>query len=78
MNDDTRFARNGESHPAGKLDARIDVPITVDLEEAIQAFATFNGIGKAELVRNILEEVVWGRFHVWKRKLTRGDGNGIG
>lgn len=72
------FARNPDSHPDGKLTARIDVPMTAELEEAIQAFATFHGIGKAEYVRGVLEEHVFGRLHVWRRKVARTEGGNIG
>jgi hypothetical protein len=70
------FARSPDSNPE-KLDARIDVPCSSRLDEVVQAVATLQGMGKAELVRTILEEHFFGRWPVIQRKLNRGDPESI-
>lgn len=53
---ETNLSRSGRSHPAGKMDSRIDVPVPDDLNDAVSAHAHNEGIPKAEFIRRILGE----------------------
>lgn len=71
------FARNGDSNSA-KLNARIDVPVSDELDSAIQALATLAGVPKAEYARSVLEVHVFGRLHEVRRKVGQGGESGNG
>jgi hypothetical protein len=75
MNAQSMLSRSGRTDPAGKLTARIDVPISEDLHDAVAALATVHGLSKAEWARAIIEEAVFGRLQVLRR-LTVGTGAG--
>ena len=55
------FSRNGITED-GKLVARVDVPVTADLEEKLIALAVMAGKPRAEYARMILVEGVEGRL----------------
>lgn len=65
-----RLSRSGRSAGSGKLDRRLDIPVTEELEEALIAMATLNGMPKAEYARWLLERMVFGELNV-VRKMTR-------
>lgn len=55
------LARHSVSSPGTKLDARIDVPVSGELKDAITAIAMVHGYGSAaEYVREVLDEHVNG------------------
>lgn len=64
---DTMLSRSGRSDPGGKLTQRLDVPVTVELEEAVIALATLSGVPKSEWVRRVLERAVWGELNMVRR-----------
>ncbi len=69
------LSRSGKTSPDGKLNCRIDVPVSEELHDAVAALATVHGLSKAEWVRAIIEEAVFGRLQVLRR-LTAGAGAG--
>jgi len=66
----TALSRSGASSPSGKLVARIDVPVSEELEHGVIALAALPGIPKAEMVRMILERHVFGELSM-VRRMTR-------
>lgn len=66
------LSRSGRTDVAGKLTCRLDVPVSEELGDAVAALATVHGISKAEWVRAIIEEAVYGRLQVLRR-LTVGE-----
>lgn len=70
MSDRPAFARAGRTDPGGKMTARLDVPVTTELEEAVIALATLAGVPKSEFVRRIVERAVFGELSMM-RKLSR-------
>lgn len=73
MSDGTMLSRSGRSSPDGKLERRIDVPMSEELEAAVIALATIDGMSKAEWVRGKLERIVHGDL-VMLRRMTRTPG----
>lgn len=72
------LARSGHTDPAGKLTARIDVPVSEDTEAEIIAMATLAGISKAEWVRRVIEVSLHGELGMARRMQQRGQaGNRI-
>lgn len=55
MNTDTAFARSGITQPGGKMTARLDIPCTEEMSDAVTAFAYLNRKPKAEVAREALE-----------------------
>lgn len=41
--DDVRFSRSGSTHPLGKCDTRLDVPMPEELRDRIAAVAIVSG-----------------------------------
>lgn len=70
----TMLSRSGKTNADGKLTMRIDVPISEELNDAIIALATIDGVSKAEWLRNLAEEKVFGRLCM-VRRVTRGHGS---
>jgi hypothetical protein len=68
--DDTMLSRSGKSDAGGKLIARIDIPISEELNEAVIAMATTMGIPKTEYVRLVIERAVFGELSIVQR-MTR-------
>jgi hypothetical protein len=66
------LARSGQSDPAGKLNARIDVPFSEETEAEIIAMATLSGISKAEWVRRTCESALHGELGMARRMQQRG------
>jgi hypothetical protein len=62
----------GRSNPDGKLTERLDVPVTEDLHEAVIALATIQGMTKAEWVRAVLEDLVYGRLSMLRKVSGHG------
>ncbi len=67
MSSDTMLSRSGRSDPAGKLTQRLDVPVSVELEEAVITLAMLAGIPKSEYVRRVLERAVFGELPMARR-----------
>ncbi len=65
--DDLMFSRSGRSDAGGKCTTRIDIPCSIELEEAVIAMATMRGVPKAEFVRGLLERAVWGDLAMLRR-----------
>lgn len=63
----TMLSRSGRSNPDGKLVARLDIPVSEELNEAVIAMAAIAGMPKTELVRRMLEELVFGKFPMLQR-----------
>lgn len=70
--EESALARNGHTDPAGKLTARIDVPVSEDTESGIIAMATLAGISKAEWVRRVVEVALHGELGMARRMQQRG------
>jgi hypothetical protein len=49
------FARSGKTQPGGKMTARLDIPCTEEMSDAVTAFAYLNRKPKAEVAREALE-----------------------
>lgn len=69
----TALSRSGATSPGGKLVARIDIPVTEELDNAMAALAGVSGIPKAEMGRRILERVVFGEMAMLRR-FAQGQG----
>jgi hypothetical protein len=63
----TMLSRSGRSNPDGKLTQRFDVPVSEELNEAVIALATIEGISKAEWLRRLIERTVWGELSMLRR-----------
>jgi hypothetical protein len=73
------FSRSGTSHPLGKCDDRLDIPMPTELKEQLHAVATLDGKPSGEWARDELEKLVAGRL-VFMRRRMRGQaasGDGI-
>ena len=66
------LSRSGRSNPDGKLSHRIDIPMTEDLHDAVSALATLEGKSKAEWLRELAEEKVYGRLSMVRRVACNG------
>lgn len=64
------LSRSGRSCPEGKLVARLDVPVSEELNEAVIALAVTMGVPKAEYVRMLIERAVFGELSMVQR-MTR-------
>lgn len=67
---DTMLSRSGRSDPGGKLTARLDIPVSEELNEAVIAMAVTMGMPKAEYVRMLIERAVFGELSMVQR-MTR-------
>lgn len=67
---DTMLSRSGRSDPGGKLVARLDIPVSEELNEAVIAMAVTMGVPKAEYVRMLIERAVFGELSMVQR-MTR-------
>lgn len=76
--DDVRFSRNGTTHPLGKCDDRLDIPVPVAFKEQLAAVATLNGKTSAEWARDALEKVVAGELAFMRRRMNGGGDPGDG
>lgn len=66
-NDDTLLSRTGETTPGGKLDRRLDIPVSEKLEAAIISLASMHGMPKSEFARRLLDRVVFGELPMMQR-----------
>jgi len=71
LDDDTAFSRSGSTGAGGKLTARLDIPVSEELEDAVITLATMAGVGKAEFVRRLLERSLFGELSC-VRRVSRG------
>ncbi|CDN87351.1 hypothetical protein BN948_01773 [Hydrogenophaga intermedia] len=69
---DTRLSRSGRTNPDGKLTQRLDIPLSEELYEHVIAMAVAEGVSKAEWVRGVLEEALYGRLGMVRRIAPRG------
>ena len=67
----TMLSRSGRTNPGGKLTQRFDVPVSEELNEAVIALATIEGISKAEWLRRVIERTVWGELSMLRRVTGR-------
>ncbi|PUE09014.1 hypothetical protein B9Z51_08775 [Limnohabitans sp. T6-5] len=72
FNDDTALSRSGKTSPDGKLTARLDVPVSDVLNEALIGLAVIQGVSKAEFARGILERVIFGELNMMRRIARTG------
>ena len=63
----TMLSRSGRSNPDGKLVARLDIPVSEELNEAVIAMAVSMGVPKAEYVRRLIERAVFGELSMVQR-----------
>lgn len=63
----TMLSRSGRSDPAGKLSARLDIPVTEEMNDAVAAMAFIAKKPKAEFLREALEELFFGRFTMMQK-----------
>lgn len=70
MNPTTMLSRSGRSDTGGKLVARLDIPVSEELHEAVIAMAVTMKVPKAEYVRMVIERVVFGDLSMVQR-MTR-------
>lgn len=76
-NNNTMLSRSGVSGD-GKKTARIDVPISEELEAEIITLATLDKMTKAEWVRYQLEKILHGELGMSRRMRAQGPkGHGI-
>lgn len=73
MDTSTMLSRSGKSNTGGKLTHRLDVPVSEELNDAVIAMATIDGISKAEWLRDRLERMVFGELPM-ARRMARGRG----
>lgn len=66
----TMLSRSGRSNPDGKLVARLDIPVSEELNEAVITMAVSMGVPKAEYVRMLIERAVLGELSM-VRRMTR-------
>jgi len=57
---ETNLSRSGRSNPSGKMDVRIDVPMTEELHDEVLFMSKLHGMTKAEYIRYTLERVIYG------------------
>lgn len=67
MSHETMLIRSGSTDPDGKKDFRLDVPVTEELYEAVNALAVLEGKKRAEWVRWQLEKIVHGELSMVRR-----------
>lgn len=61
------LSRSGSTRPGGKLIYRFDIPVDETLHDAITALCTINRVPKAEFLRLLIEEVVFGKLYLLQR-----------
>ena len=66
---------NHADHPDGKLIREASTAVTEDLHDALVAMAVISGKTKAEYIRNVLSDHVYGRLAMLQR-WTIHDKNG--
>lgn len=66
----TMLSRSGRSDPGGKLVARLDIPVSEELNEAVICMAVTMGVPKSEYVRGLIERAVFGELSMVQR-MTR-------
>lgn len=64
----TNLSRSGRSHPAGKMDVRIDVPMTEELHDEVLFMAKLHNMTKAEFIRYTLERVIFGEASIARNR----------
>lgn len=77
----TLESRSANSSPFGKLDRRLDIPISESLEERLITMAALNNVPKAEYARRILERAMFGEFVIAQSLAgdrMKGNGSNVG
>jgi hypothetical protein len=64
------LSRSGVSHPLGKCEDRLDIPVPAALKEKISAVAVLYGKGAAEWARDALEKLVEGELAFMRRRVN--------
>lgn len=65
----TTLSRSSNSNPDGKCDKRIDIPVSERLEQDVIALFSLEGYGsKAEYGRSLLEEGIFGKLEMLRRR----------
>lgn len=68
----TMLSRSGSTNGDGKLTCRLDIPMSEDMEAAVIALATLNGMTKAEWSRLQLDRVINGELAMVRRMAQQG------
>ncbi len=69
----SRLSRSGKTDATGKMIARIDVPMSEELESQIITAATLTGVTKAEWIRATCDKELNGSFSMMQR-IARSSG----
>ena len=72
------FSRSGATHPLGKCDVRLDVPMPEALRDKIVALATLEGRSPSEWARDALEKLAEGELIFMRRRMDRSGAGGDG
>lgn len=67
---EVRFARNGSSHPLGKMDDEIRIDIHSIVRDLLRSKAHDAGMTEAEFIRNILYSHAYGGYEEYERILN--------
>lgn len=65
---ETNLSRSGRSNPSGKMDVRIDVPMTEELHDEVLFMSKLHGMTKAEWIRYTLERVIFGEQFIARNR----------
>jgi len=65
---ETNLSRSGRSNPTGKMDVRIDVPMTEELHDEVLFMSKLHGMTKAEYIRYTLERVIFGELSIARQR----------
>lgn len=68
----TMLSRSGSTDSGGNLDHRIDFNVSEDLNDKVIALASVAGMSKAEWVRRLVSDAVYGKFSMLQRMAHGG------
>lgn len=68
---DTMLSRSGVTNPDGKMEHRLDVPVSEALFDAVNALAVIDGKKRSEWVRFQLEKIAFGELSMLRSKSQR-------
>lgn len=67
MSHETMLSRSGRTNVGGKLDRRLDILVSEELESAVITMAGMHGIPKGEMARTLLEKTLFGELPMMRR-----------
>lgn len=68
----TMLSRSGRSNAGGKLDRRLDIPLSEELEAGITTLAMLADVPRAEYARQVLASHVFGELGMAQRVTRLG------